>query len=59
MTRRSFENSDLNLDRLKRMLIKGWGQPEVLVAPFYYLKGAVYISSIDLHVDGGWMANGL
>jgi 2-deoxy-D-gluconate 3-dehydrogenase len=61
MTRKSFENSDLNSERVKRMLIKRWGEPDDLVAPTIFLlsEGSGYITGIDLVVDGGWMANGL
>lgn len=61
MTKGSYENPERNAERVSRMLIKRWGEPNDLVAPVIFLlsEGSSYITGIDLHVDGGWMINGL
>jgi len=61
MTHKSFNNTKLNKERLNRMMIKRWGEPEDLIGPAIFLASdaSSYVTGIDLYVDGGWIANGL
>ncbi len=61
MTEKSFNDEVLNKDRLDRMLIKRWGEPEDLVGPTVFLlsNASSYITGSDVVVDGGWLSGGL
>jgi 2-deoxy-D-gluconate 3-dehydrogenase len=60
MTQKSYNDSDFKETRNKRIMLKRWGNPSDLVGPCIFLasKAAMYITGIDLPVDGGWLANG-
>ena len=61
MTIKSYNDKILYDERINRMMIKRWGEPEDLVGPAIFLASDAsrYITGIDLSVDGGWLANGL
>jgi len=61
MTKKSFEDKELNSKRVARMIIPRWGEPEDLSGAAIYLlsDASSYVTGIDLVVDGGWMAKGL
>ena len=48
-------------EKINRMMIKRFGEPEDLIGPAIFLASdaSSYITGIDLVVDGGWLANGL
>jgi len=61
MTQKSFDDSELNKERLNRMMIKRWGSVEDIAAAAIFLSSnaASYITGTDLIVDGGWTAKGM
>lgn len=61
MTEGSFDNKELNKERVDRMIIKRWGEPNDLAGAAILLasNASAYITGIDLFVDGGWTAKGL
>tara|TARA_B100000886_G_C20404170_1_gene483932 strand:- start:454 stop:1209 length:756 start_codon:yes stop_codon:yes gene_type:complete len=61
MTKKSFEDKKLNANRVARMIIPRWGEPEDLSGAAIYLlsDASSYVTGIDLVVDGGWTAKGL
>jgi NAD(P)-dependent dehydrogenase (short-subunit alcohol dehydrogenase family) len=61
MTIDSYLNEELNLERLDRMIIKRWGEPQDLIGAALFLssKAASYVTGANIVVDGGWTAKGL
>ena len=61
MTEKSYNDPVLREERTKRIMLNRWGESRDLVGPCIFLasEGAMYITGIDLPVDGGWLANGL
>ena len=61
MTAASFADPARNEDRRARAMLGRWGEPEDLVGPALFLASdaARYVTGIDLHVDGGWSAQGM
>ena len=61
MTAGSYRDPVKQQERLNRMMITRFGEPEDLIGPAIFLASdaAAYITGIDLVVDGGWTANGL
>ena len=61
MTIDSYLNEELNLERLRRMIIKRWGEPQDLIGAALFLssKAASYVTGANIVVDGGWTAKGL
>lgn len=61
MTRKSWNDLKLREERSRRMMLDRWGESEDLVGPAIFLASdaAQYITGIDLHVDGGWLAKGM
>jgi NAD(P)-dependent dehydrogenase (short-subunit alcohol dehydrogenase family) len=61
MTEKSFNDPEMNRQRLDRMLLNRWGESSDLVGPVIFLisDASSYITGSDIYVDGGWMANGL
>lgn len=61
MTIDSYLNEELNLERLSRMIIKRWGEPQDLIGAALFLssKASSYVTGANIVVDGGWTAKGL
>ena len=61
MTKASYEDDAKRTAREAHMILKRWGNPEDLVGAAVFLASpaAAYITGQDIHVDGGWTANGL
>lgn len=61
MTNASFNDAQKSSERLKRMIIKRWGQPEDLIGAAVFLasSSSSYITGSDIVIDGGWTSNGL
>jgi NAD(P)-dependent dehydrogenase (short-subunit alcohol dehydrogenase family) len=61
MTINSFNQKKTNKDRLERIILNRWGDPDDLIGAFIFLisDASKYITGIDLPVDGGWLAKGL
>jgi len=61
MTIDSYLNEELNLERLNRMIIKRWGEPQDLIGAALFLssKASSYVTGANIVVDGGWTAKGL
>ena len=61
MTKESFENNNLRVQRENRMLIKRWGETTDLVGAAIYLASdaSSYVTGTDIYVDGGWSVKGL
>ena len=55
------KNPKIYNERLKRMMIKRWGEPEDLIGGVIFLASdaSSYITGEDIHIDGGWTAKGL
>jgi NAD(P)-dependent dehydrogenase (short-subunit alcohol dehydrogenase family) len=61
MTAKSYHDPVKHAERLNRLMIKRFGEPEDLIGPAIFLASdaSAYITGIDLVVDGGWTAQGL
>ena len=61
MTLNSYNDPALHHERLRRMIIGRWGNVEDLVGAAIFLASdaALYVTGIDLVVDGGWTSKGL
>ncbi len=61
MTEKSWNNLELRRQKLERMLIGRWAEPEDIVGIVLFLASdmATYITGQDIYVDGGWLAKGL
>ena len=61
MTEAGFSNDSLRAQRIARMIIPRYGEPEDIVGAAIYLASpaAGYVTGQDLFVDGGWTAKGL
>ena len=61
MTQKSFADSELNKQRVDRMMIKRWGSVEDISAAAIFLasNASSYITGTDIIVDGGWTAKGI
>ena len=61
MNDKSFNDPELYTERLKKMMIPRWGNPDDLIGAAIFLASdaSAYVTGIDLPVDGGWLAKGL
>ncbi len=61
MTINSYNQMKTNKERLERIILNRWGNPDDLIGTFIFLisDASKYITGIDLPVDGGWLAKGL
>ena len=61
MTEKSFNDQELYKERMDRVMIKRYGEPEDLVGAAVFLASdaSSYITGSDIFVDGGWSASGI
>jgi NAD(P)-dependent dehydrogenase (short-subunit alcohol dehydrogenase family) len=61
MTEASYNDPAKRAERVARMMIPRFGEPDDLAGAAVYLASpaAAYVTGIDLFVDGGWTAKGL
>jgi NAD(P)-dependent dehydrogenase (short-subunit alcohol dehydrogenase family) len=61
MTLKSYDNYKKRLSRENQTMLSRWGTPSDLLGPCVFLcsDASKYITSQDIYVDGGWVANGL
>ena len=61
MTKKSFMNKNKRNERISRMLIKRYGNPEEVVGAIIFLitNASSYITGQDLYVDGGFLTKGI
>lgn len=61
MTRKSWENQELNQQRKNRTVLGRWGVPNDLAGIIIFLSSnaSSYITGQDFYVDGGWLIKGL
>jgi NAD(P)-dependent dehydrogenase (short-subunit alcohol dehydrogenase family) len=61
MTDKSYNNPQMNAERLRHMMIQRWGEPRDLAGVCVFLASQMseYITGQDIYVDGGWTAKGL
>lgn len=61
MTQASFSDPAKNAERVARMMIPRWGEPEDIAGAAIFLasEASSYVTAADLVVDGGWSAKGL
>jgi len=61
MTEKSFGDKELYKERMERVMIKRYGEPEDLVGAAVFLASSAskYITGTDIFVDGGWSASGV
>ena len=61
MTLKSYDNYKKRLSRENQTMLSRWGTPSDLLGPCVFLcsDASKHITSQDIYVDGGWVANGL
>lgn len=61
MTEESYQDPTRHQERLDRMILKRWGDPDDLVGAAIFLASAAasYVTGQEIVVDGGWLAKGL
>jgi NAD(P)-dependent dehydrogenase (short-subunit alcohol dehydrogenase family) len=61
MTEASFQDPGRHAERLQRMMIQRWGDPQDLAGAAIFLasRASSYVTGTDVFVDGSWTAKGL
>ena len=61
MTKKSFSNKKEKKNRLSRMLIKKYGEPEDIIGIIIFLitSGSNYVTGQDFYIDGGFLSKGV
>ena len=61
MTKKSFFNKKEKKNRLSRMLIKKYGEPDDIVGIIIFLitNGSNYVTGQDFYIDGGFLSTGI
>ncbi len=61
MTGETYKDESIRKFRAALTMLGRWGSPEDLIGPVIFLASdaSSYITGADIHVDGGWLANGL
>jgi NAD(P)-dependent dehydrogenase (short-subunit alcohol dehydrogenase family) len=61
LTEGSFSDPAKYEERCARTMLGRWGTPEDLIGPCLFLASDAsrYVTGMDLHVDGGWLAKGM
>jgi len=61
LTDGSFNHPAMHEERRSHTMLGRWGTPEDMVGPCIFLasEASAYVTGLDLHVDGGWMAKGM
>lgn len=61
MTKKSYDDPELNSERSNRTIIARWGELDEFIGPVVFLlsEASSYITASGINVDGGWRAKGL
>lgn len=61
MTKRSWNDLESRKQKLDRMMLRRWAEPEDIVGIVLFLASdmASYITGQDIYVDGGWLTKGI
>ena len=61
LTEASFSDPGMYEERRSHTMLGRWGVPDDMVGPCLFLASDAsrYITALDLHVEGGWLAKGM
>lgn len=61
LTETSFSDPGMHEERRSHTMLGRWGVPDDMVGPCLFLASdaSKYITGLDLHVEGGWLAKGM